>query len=199
MTKQSAARHARETVVDKRERRTAESILPRMLGSPAHSALVILVLVLALSTSLTLLVIQSTELASLASAQSENASTQPVESSLSGVTSSAQGTQSQAPTEMQTHTDPSTEPAPTLEQSTQSTQNTQDIPSEQSQQAQGININTATAEELQNIPGVGPVMAQKILDYRSTHGPFHSVDDLMEVSGIGAKTLEKMRAHVRAQ
>ena len=59
-----------------------------------------------------------------------------------------------------------------------------------------VNINTADLNELQKLPGVGPSMAQRILDYRSTNGPFKSVDELAEVKGIGPKKLEKMRAYV---
>ena len=53
-----------------------------------------------------------------------------------------------------------------------------------------VNINTATAEQLQTLPGIGPVLAQRILDYRDTYGSFRTVGDLMNVSGIGEKRLE---------
>ena len=59
-----------------------------------------------------------------------------------------------------------------------------------------INLNTATLEELDSINGIGPVTARKILGYRARAGGFSSVDQLLEVSGIGAKTLEKIRAKV---
>ncbi len=52
-----------------------------------------------------------------------------------------------------------------------------------------VNINTAGLSELDELPGVGPVTAQKILDYRTAHGAFTSVDGLLEVDGIGDKTL----------
>jgi competence protein ComEA len=52
-----------------------------------------------------------------------------------------------------------------------------------------VNLNTATAEELDTLPGVGPVTAQKILQWRAAHGAFSAVDELLEVDGIGEKTL----------
>ncbi len=59
-----------------------------------------------------------------------------------------------------------------------------------------VNLNTATAEQLEAIPGIGPVLAQRIIEYRQMHGRFQSVDDLLEVHGIGAKRLENMRPYV---
>lgn len=59
-----------------------------------------------------------------------------------------------------------------------------------------ININEATLEELDKIPGIGPVTAQKIIDYRDQYGSFNSIDDLKKVGGIGDKTLAKFRDKV---
>ncbi|HLE45277.1 MAG TPA: helix-hairpin-helix domain-containing protein [Methylomirabilota bacterium] len=56
-----------------------------------------------------------------------------------------------------------------------------------------LNINTATAAELEALPGVGEVIAQRIVDYRTDNGPFGSVDELIDVSGIGESTLASMR------
>ena len=58
---------------------------------------------------------------------------------------------------------------------------------------QPVDINTATAEELQQLMGIGPVLAQAIVDYRAEHGPFASVDELLEVSGIGETKLDNIR------
>jgi competence protein ComEA len=56
-----------------------------------------------------------------------------------------------------------------------------------------VNVNTATATELEELPGIGEVIAQAIVDYRTENGPFASVDQLLDVSGIGDATLEDIR------
>lgn len=59
-----------------------------------------------------------------------------------------------------------------------------------------ININTATAEELDLLPDIGPVRAQAIITYREEYGPFTSVEDLIHVEGIGEKTLAKILEYI---
>ena len=59
-----------------------------------------------------------------------------------------------------------------------------------------ININTATAEELDLLPEIGPVRAQAIITYREEFGPFTSVEDLIYVEGIGEKTLTKILDYI---
>ena len=56
-----------------------------------------------------------------------------------------------------------------------------------------VNLNTATAEQLATIPGVGPKMAERIIDYRQKNGGFKKVEDLMNVSGVGEKSFLKMK------
>jgi competence protein ComEA len=59
-----------------------------------------------------------------------------------------------------------------------------------------VNLNTATVDELETLPEVGPVTAQAILDYRSEHGGFGSVEELLDIEGIGEKTLAQIAPHV---
>lgn len=60
-----------------------------------------------------------------------------------------------------------------------------------------ISLSTATAEQLDTLDGIGPGLAQKIIDYRTQHGGFRSVDELGEVPGIGEKRLESLRAQLQ--
>ena len=59
-----------------------------------------------------------------------------------------------------------------------------------------INLNTATAEELDTVPGIGEVIAGRILAYRDSVGQFQTVDELLNVKGIGEKKLEEMREYL---
>ncbi len=56
-----------------------------------------------------------------------------------------------------------------------------------------ININTATAPELESLPGIGPSTALKIIEFRESSGPFLEIDDLLQISGIGPSKLEQLR------
>ncbi len=62
-----------------------------------------------------------------------------------------------------------------------------------------ININTAGSSELQELPGIGPALAQRIIDYRKSNGDFRSVDDLLNVKGIGSATLEEILDRIAAE
>ena len=56
-----------------------------------------------------------------------------------------------------------------------------------------VNINTAGVSELDGLPGIGPVLAQRIVDWRTENGPFRSAEDLLKVEGIGRSTLENLQ------
>lgn len=57
-----------------------------------------------------------------------------------------------------------------------------------------VNINSATAQEMDDkLPGIGPALSQRIVDYRSAHGPFANIEDIKNVSGIGAKKFEAIK------
>jgi len=60
-----------------------------------------------------------------------------------------------------------------------------------------LSVNAASAQQLEDLPGVGPVLAQRIVDYRTEHGGFRSVDELKDVSGIGDALLGQLRPHVQ--
>ncbi len=59
-----------------------------------------------------------------------------------------------------------------------------------------VNVNTATADELQLLPRVGPALAGRILDFRDANGPFEGVEELVAVRGIGETSLEKLKPFV---
>ncbi len=66
-------------------------------------------------------------------------------------------------------------------------------PKEQAPAQPLVNLNTATKADLEKLPGIGPSMAQRILDYRQKNGPFKKVEDLMNIQGIGDKSFLKLR------
>ena len=71
------------------------------------------------------------------------------------------------------------------------------MPGEASQagggEKQGIDLNRSSAADLEDLPGVGPVLAARIVDFRESNGPFETVEDLLDVGGIGEAKLEAMR------
>jgi competence protein ComEA len=69
-------------------------------------------------------------------------------------------------------------------------------PSGQSGPTAPVDLNSATTEQLDALPGIGPVTAQKIVDYRQAHGPFTSVDELDAIPGIGPARIENLRGLV---
>ncbi len=69
-------------------------------------------------------------------------------------------------------------------------------PSQTPAQSARININTANIQELDDITGVGPVIAQRIIDYRQKNGPFQKIEDIKNVNGIGDIKFEKMKNEI---
>ncbi len=59
-----------------------------------------------------------------------------------------------------------------------------------------VDLNTATASQLQELPGIGPALAIRIVEFRQENGPFKRIEDLMNVRGIGEKNFEKIRSRI---
>jgi competence protein ComEA len=59
--------------------------------------------------------------------------------------------------------------------------------------ADKVNINTATAEQLQTLPGIGPVLAKTIIEHRTKNGKFNKIEEILNVKGVGEKMFQKMK------
>jgi len=78
----------------------------------------------------------------------------------------------------------------------QNVQNSTDLKGRIVSEKQPLNVNLASQEELEELPGIGPVKAKAIVEFREKNGPFRTVEDLVQVPGIGKKTLEKLLPHI---
>ena len=156
---------------------------PRLVFQPIHAVIAILTLSCALCASLTMLVQQAIHYSALQQTQI----TQSKQSQASGTTKDGASSAATTPNQQ-----------PSMEQNGQNKQTSE--PTEPSDPADGLlNINTAGSNELQTLKGVGPVTAQRIIDYRNQIGRFDNVDQLLKVNGIGEKTLAKFRDQVCAR
>ncbi len=184
-------------IIARREQRN----MPRLVAKPWYAVAVMLILVTALCASMTMLIRQSMNYHA-ATAQQTNAAAssrygnaadrdamQPKHSD------SSQGVPSAPPSAPQSAGEPSASAtAPSALPSTVPSASPSTSPN--AGDAGLINLNTATVQELDTLAGVGPVTAQRILDHRQRIGRFTSVDQLLDINGIGPKTLEKLRSQV---
>lgn len=83
------------------------------------------------------------------------------------------------------------EPEPAVQRATPVADPTRVVPPETL--SRKVNLDTATAAELDALPGIGPVLAARIVAHRTRHGPFRSADELLAVPGIGPRLLERLR------
>ncbi|EFA23148.1 ComEA family DNA-binding protein [Bifidobacterium gallicum] len=190
------------------QRRTAA----RVLIDPKHAIIVILVLLAVLAASVTMLVQQALNMGALSVAGDAGAASSQTDHGSAHSSGSGQPDTSGAlhddttptpqsssdvgahPSDVQASPTPSASspsaPSPSAPAQTQPAESSDSVD-------EGlIDLNTANADQLQTINGVGPVMAARIVEYRNAHGPFTSVNELMAVKGIGAKTLAKIAPFV---
>lgn len=159
--------------------------VPRLSIKPIHALIVVLLLSCALCASMTMLVTQALNYAALRSQERAAAAAHDE------VADNADDEESSGATSPMPTPEPSSERLD-AEPSTQET-----IPG---LDAQGrVDLNAASLAQLDGVTGIGPAIAQRIIDYRTANGPFSSVDQLLDVSGIGPKTLERMRDQVVVQ
>ena len=179
---------------------------PRVLLSPVHAVTVILLLVAALALSLTLLAQQAVSSAAVdgettAAAVSDHPAPQQA-GEPSASASASLSTSVPVPTSVPSSTPQSDAPAaPTPSQPAVSPVSPQVSPPVASQapapvEDGRVDLNTASAAELDAVKGIGPAIAQRIIDHRRKIGRFTSVDQLLDVPGIGVRTLEKMRGEL---
>lgn len=163
---------------------------PRLVFRPMHAIVAMMLLVAALCASLTMLIRQASNYSMMASVTETSAAAtenQDATSMNGSQTDSAASDDSSSDAAM---SDGSSPPVSSDAISSDGAAITQPSP---------INLNTASLAELDSIKGIGPVIAQRIIDHRAQIRRFVSVEQLLDVKGIGEKTLDKMRAQVTVQ
>ncbi len=88
--------------------------------------------------------------------------------------------------------------SPTAEQS-DSLSETEETEDPEDPEETELDLNSATKEQFMSLPGVGDVLAQRIVDYRAEHGEFHSIEELKNVSGIGDKTFQALKDRIKVE
>ncbi|WP_421728495.1 ComEA family DNA-binding protein [Bifidobacterium callitrichidarum] len=178
---------------------------PRLVFTVNQALVVILLLIAALGVSLTMLVQQSMSLAALSAGGTtriagNEAERDDTSSSVTG--NESENGQNQLQTDSSTDSDVAEDDAngtpayPNTSDKSESEQNANATTTPEPDDGR-IDLNTATSEQLQTINGIGPVTAERILEHRKAIGRFVSVDQLLDVKGIGSKTLEKIRDQVK--
>lgn len=166
---------------------------PRTRFTLRHMLTAILILMAALCASLTLLVLQGVNMAALQDSMTADSPSQSADASAEPEGNRTGGSSNGDETEPSDSTAGDDDSAQSSESETTdgAEPSTTVVPDDGL-----IDLNTADAQELDTLPGVGPAIAQRILDHRASIGRFTSVDQLLDVKGIGMKTLDKMRAQV---
>ncbi len=182
----------------------------RVIFQPVHALAAVLLLTCALCASLTMLIQQSLNYAALSdntslisttaedSEEQNRSNTTAGEETTNGEVLNEENTDSNTTNTGDTTSENNESNSDNTSNNADNDNNSQDDTESSTEHIDDgrIDLNTAGLTELDTITGVGPVIAQRILDYRAQIGQFTSVDELLDVTGIGPKTLEKMRSQV---
>ncbi len=96
-------------------------------------------------------------------------------------------------------THPQFAPELILEEKETDPQKKVESPLDHAERRKKINLNQATSAELEVLPDLGPILSRRIVEYREANGPFHRIEELLQVPGIGEKTFQRIRDYVRVE